>query len=159
MSQQHDDEFSYDDTPSGAQTFADQQPAGAGASGGGFDDFDDEVPPSLAPEKTTTCTGSITPPRKFSRDGVSGVVLDFTVEQPSEHAGYKHACFFNLKGGDSERCRRDVEGFIALAKQLKVPTSGSKMSDVISGVADAAAGAVVRCKLKKGNKGGLFANF
>lgn len=121
MSQQHDDEFSYDDTPSGgAQTFADQQPTGAGASGGGFDDLPD-APADIPPEPTskTKLTGEVREVALISgKDGTTKYLkVKFKADSASAFPGFECELFGPVVGGDVGSRKRHMEALSKLAKQ------------------------------------------
>lgn len=149
------DEFDFDGAPPAGATLTDPQPGRDGKGDGGYDDFDDEVEIKTI-DKPTKARGSFSKPRKYSKDGDEGVVIDFTASEPEHVAGFEAVLFLTLKG-DRKKSARGVEDLGKLCKKLGIPATG-KASELLQQVAERADDAEVEFKLNPGKQGGVFVN-
>lgn len=146
--------FDFDETPSnGPQTLTDPQPERDG--GTGYDDFDDEVEIKTV-DKPTKVRGNFAKPRKYSKDGDDGVVIDFTVAEPEHLAGFEAPLFMTLRG-DRKKAARGVEDLGRLCKKLGIAAVG-KTSELLAQIAERADDAEIEFKLNPGKTGGVFVN-
>jgi len=162
----HDDEFSYDDTPSGgAQTFADEQPAGGGAPGGGGDKYAalSGIPAGTGePTGPAKCTGPFTEARIIPKDGVTYVAVKLVVatsDRPEVAPGSEHELFGPVLGGDQARRSRHLKDLQALAKRAGAKWDPSSLAASLKALdAIARTGKQISFGLKPGSKGGTFVN-
>jgi hypothetical protein len=84
----HDDEFSYDDTPSGgAQTFTDEQPSGGAPGGGDKYAALSGIPAGTGePTGPAKCMGPFTEARIITKEGTTYVAIKLVVATCSGRA-------------------------------------------------------------------------
>lgn len=158
----NDTEFDFDAPSSAPVTLTDNQEQHSSGSGGGdeYASLDDVDPGSVAgPKKETACRGAISKPRTSERDGRTQAIIDFTVFQPTEFAGYTETGWFTVKGGEAAERKRDTGKLQKLCKSVGVSTTGP-LSTWLAGLAKVAeAGREdVPFSLKPKNNNGHFVN-
>jgi hypothetical protein len=160
----HDDEFSYDDTPSGgAQTFTDEQPSGGAPGGGDKYAALSGIPAGTGePTGPAKCMGPFTEARIITKEGTTYVAIKLVVatsDRPEVAPGSEHELFGPVLGGDQARRSWHLKDLQALAKKAGAKWDPSSLAGSLKALdAVARTGKQVAFTLKPGTRGGTFVN-